>query len=79
MVGDMSMEELLDTYRKLDAKLKELRQVYTENFGDKIGKEVSDPVDITMFDSIRNELFRIILAKQCIATRLSSEFNIFIM
>ena len=56
-----------------------MRQVYEENFGDKIGKEISDKVDITLFDSIRNELFTIILAKHCIATKLSSDFNIFIM
>ena len=75
----MSKEELIETFEKLDVKLKELRRVYEENFGDLIGKEISDPVDITIFDSIRNELFTIILAKHCIAKRLSSDFNIFIM
>lgn len=78
-IENMSKEELIETFEKLDVKLKELRRVYEENFGDKIGKEISDPVDITVFDSIRNELFTIILAKHCIAKRLSSDFNIFIM
>ena len=78
-IENMSKEELIETFEKLDVKLKELRRVYEENFGDLIGKEISDPVDITIFDSIRNELFTIILAKHCIAKRLSSDFNIFIM
>ena len=73
-IENMSKEELIETFEKLDVKLKELRRVYEENFGDLIEKEISDPVDITIFDSIRNELFTIILAK-----KLSSDFNIFIM
>ena len=78
-IENMNKEELIETFEKLDAKLNDLKQVYEENFGDKIGKEISDKVDTTIFDSIRNELFTIILAKHCIAKRLSSEFNIFIM
>ena len=78
-IENMSKEELIETFEKLDVKLKDLKQVYEENFGDKIGKETSDKVDVSLFNLIRNELFAIILAKHCIAKRLSSEFNIFIM
>ena len=78
-IEDMSKEELIETFEKLDVKLKDLKQVYEENFGDKNGKEITYGVDVALFYSIRNELFTIILAKHCIAKRLSSDFNIFIM
>ena len=78
-IENMSKDELIETFKKLDVAQEDLKQVYEEKFGGRIGKEISNDIDISLFHRIRNDLFMIILAKHYIAEKLSSEFNIFMM
>ena len=78
-IKNMNKQELIDTFKTLETMQEDLRQIYEKEFGDRVGEEITNNIDIQLFERIKNNLNAIILAKHYISDRLSSEFNIFVM
>ena len=78
-IKNMNKQELIDTFKTLEAMQEDLRQIYEKEFGDRVGEEITNDIDIQLFERIKNDLNVIVLAKHYISDRLSSEFNIFVM
>ena len=78
-IKNMNKQELIDTFKTLDAMQEDLRQIYEKEFGERVGEEITNNIDIQLFERIKNDLNVIVLAKHYISDRLSSEFNIFVM
>ena len=78
-IKDMNKHELIDTFKTLETMQEDLRQIYEKEFGERVGEEITNNTDIQLFEQIKNNLDRILLAKHYIRDRLSSEFNIFVM
>lgn len=75
----MNKDELIKTLETLDNMQEGLRQIYQEEFGDRIGETITDEVEVELYLQIENNLSMIVLARRCIKERLSLEFNTFIM
>ena len=75
-IKNMNKQELIDTFKTLDAMQEDLRQIYEKEFGERVGEEITNINDIQLFEQIKNNLEGILLAKHYIRDRLSSEFNI---
>ena len=78
-IKNMNKQELIDTFKTLATIQQDLRQIYEKEFGDRAGEEITNNIDIQLFERIKNDLNVIVLAKHYISDRLSSEFNIFVM
>ena len=78
-IKNMNKQELIDTFKTLETMQEDLRQIYEKEFGDRVGEEITNNIDIQLFERIKNVLNAIVLAKYYISDRLSSEFNIFVM
>ena len=78
-IKNMNKQELIDTFKTLETIQEDLRQIYEKEFGDRVGEEIINNIDIQLFERIKNDLNVIVLAKHYISDRLSSEFNIFVM
>ena len=78
-IKNMNKQELIDTFKTLEAMQEDLRQIYEKKFGERVGEEITNINDIQLFERIKNNLNWILLAKYEIRDRLSSEFNIFVM
>lgn len=78
-IKNMNKQELIDTFKTLETIQENLRQIYEKEFGDRVGEEITNNIDIQLFERIKNDLNVIVLAKHYISDRLSSEFNIFVM
>ena len=78
-IKNMNKQELIDTFKTLDAMQEDLRQIYEKEFGERVGEEITNINDIQLFEQIVNDLYGILLAKRDIRDQLSSEFNIFVM
>lgn len=78
-IKHMNKHELIDTFKSLETMQEDLRQIYEKEFGEKVGEEITNIIDIQLFEQIKNNLNGILLAKHDIRDRLSSEFNIFVM
>ena len=78
-IKNMNKQELIETFKTLDNMQEDLRQIYENEFGDRVGEEITNNIDIQLFQRIENNLIWILLAKHYISDRLSSEFNIFVM
>ena len=78
-IKNMNKQELIDTFKTLETIQEDLRQIYEKEFGDRVGEEITNNIDIQLFERIKNDLNVIVLAKYYISNRLSSEFNIFVM
>ena len=78
-IKNMNKQELIDTFKTLETIQEDLRQIYEKEFGDRVGEEITNNIDIQFFERIKNDLNVIVLAKHYISDRLSSEFNIFVM
>ena len=78
-IKNMNKQELIDTFKTLETIQEDLRQIYEKEFGDRVGEELTNNIDIQLFERIKNDLNVIVLAKHYISDRLSSEFNIFVM
>ena len=78
-IKNMNKQELIETFKTLEAIQEDLRQIYEKEFGDRVGEELTNNIDIQLFERIKNDLNVIVLAKHYISDRLSSEFNIFVM
>ena len=76
---NMNKQELIDTFKTLEDMQEDLRQIYEKEFGDRVGEEITNDMDIQLFERIKNLLKGILLAKHYISDRLSSEFNTFVM
>ena len=78
-IKNMNKQELIDTFKTLETIQEDLRQIYEKEFGDRVGEEITNNIDIQLFEKIKNYLNVIVLTKHYISDRLSSEFNIFVM
>ena len=78
-IKKMNKHELIDTFKTLETMQEDLRQIYEKEFGERVGEEITNIIDIQLFEQIKNNLNGILLAKHDIRDRLSSEFNIFVM
>ena len=78
-IKNMNKQELIDTFKELETMQEDLRQIYEKEFGDRVGEEITNNIDIQLFERIKNNLNGILLAKHYVSDRLSSEFNIFVM
>ena len=78
-IKNMNKQELIDTFKALESMQEDLRQIYEKEFGERVGEEITNNIDIQLFEKIKNNLNGIILAKHYVSDRLSSEFNIFVM
>ena len=78
-IKNMNKQELIDTFKTLDAMQEDLRQIYEKEFGERVGEEITNNTGIQLFEQIKNNLDGILLEKHYIRDRLSSEFNIFVM
>ena len=78
-IKSMNKQELIDTFKTLDAMQEDLRQIYEKEFGEIVGEEITNINDIQLFERIVNNLHGIFVAKRDIRDQLSSEFNIFVM
>lgn len=78
-IKNMNKHELIDTFKTLETMQEDLRQIYEKEFGERVGEEITNIIDIQLFEQIKNNLNGILLAKRDIRDRLSSEFNIFVM
>ena len=78
-IKNMNKQELIETFKTLETIQEDLRQIYEKEFGDRVGEELTNNIDIQLFERIKNDLKAIVLAKYYISDRLSSEFNIFVM
>ena len=78
-IKNMNKQELIETFKTLETIQEDLRQIYEKEFGDRVGEEITNNIDIQIFERIKNDLNAIVLAKHYISDRLSSEFNIFVM
>ena len=78
-IKNMNKQELIDTFKELETMQEDLRQIYEKEFGDRVGEEITNNIDIQLIERIKNNLCLILLAKHYIRDRLSSEFNIFVM
>ena len=78
-IKNMNKQELIETFKALDNMQEDLRQIYENEFGDRVGEVITNNIDIQLFQRIENNLFWILLAKHYISDRLSSEFNTFVM
>ena len=78
-IKNMNKQELIDTFKELETMQEDLRQIYEKEFGDRVGEEITNDIDIQLFERIKNLLKGILLAKYYISDRLSSEFNTFVM
>ena len=78
-IKNMNKDELIETFKKLDVMQEDLRQIYEKEFGYRVGEEISDDIEIELFNQIQNNLYGIFLEKHDITEKLSSEFNIFVM
>ena len=78
-IKNMNKQELIETFKTLETIQEDLRQIYEKEFGDRVGEEITNNIDIQLFERIKNNLNGIVLAKHYISDRLSSEFNIFVM
>ena len=78
-IKNMNKQELIETFKTLETIQEDLRQIYEKEFGDRVGEEITNNIDIQLFERIKNDLNVIVLAKHYVSDRLSSEFNIFVM
>ena len=78
-IKNMNKHELIDTFKSLETMQENLRQIYEKEFGERVGEEITNIIDIQLFEQLKNNLNGILLAKHDIRDRLSSEFNIFVM
>ena len=78
-IKNMNKQELIETFKTLDSMQEDLRQIYEKEFGERVGEELTNDIDIQLFERIENILNGILLAKHYVSDRLSSEFNIFVM
>ena len=78
-IKNMNKQELIDAFKTLESMQEDLRQIYEKEFGERVGEEITNNIDIQLFERIKNNLNGILLAKHYIRDRLSSEFNIFVM
>ena len=78
-IKNMNKQELIETFKTLENMQEDLRQIYEKEFGERVGEEITNDIDIQLFERIKNLLKGILLAKHYVSDRLSSEFNIFIM
>ena len=78
-IKNMNKHELIDTFKTLESMQEDLRQIYEKEFGERVGEEITNIIDIQLFEQIINNLNGILLAKHYIRHRLGSEFNIFVM
>ena len=78
-IKNMNKQELIDTFKTLETMQEDLRQIYEKEFGERVGEEITNDIDIQLFERIKNLLKGILLAKYYISDRLSSEFNTFVM
>ena len=78
-IKNMNKQELIDTFKELETMQEDLRQIYEKEFGDRVGEEITNNIDLQLFERIKDNLDLILLAKHYVSDRLSSEFNIFIM
>ena len=78
-IKNMNKQELIDTFKTLEDMQEDLRKIYEKEFGERVGEEITNDIDIQLFERIKNLLKGILLAKYYISDRLSSEFNTFVM
>lgn len=78
-IKNMNKQELIETFKTLEDMQEDLRQIYEKEFGERVGEEITNDIDIQLFERIKNLLKGILLAKYYISDRLSSEFNTFVM
>ena len=78
-IKNMNKQELIETFKTLETMQEDLRKIYEKEFGDRVGEEITNDIDIQLFERIKNLLKGILLAKYYISDRLSSEFNTFVM
>ena len=78
-IKNMNKQKLIDTFKTLEDMQEDLRKIYEKEFGDRVGEEITNDMDIQLFERIKNLLKGILLAKYYISDRLSSEFNTFVM
>ena len=78
-IKNMNKQELIDNFKELETMQEDLRQIYEKEFGDRVGEEITNNIDIQLFEQIKDNLDLIFLAKHYISDRLSSEFNTFVM
>ena len=78
-IKNMNKQELIDNFKELETMQEDLRQIYEKEFGDRVGEEITNNIDIQLFEQIKDNLDLILLAKHYISDRLSSEFNTFVM
>ena len=78
-IKNMNKQELIETFKTLETMQEDLRQIYEKEFGERVGEEITNDIDIQLFERIKNLLKGILLAKYYISDRLSSEFNTFVM
>ena len=78
-IKNMNKQELIDTFKTLESMQEDLRKIYEKEFGERVGEEITNDMDIQLFEQIKNLLKGILLAKYYISDRLSSEFNTFVM
>ena len=78
-IKNMNKQELIETFKTLENMQEDLRQIYEKEFGERVGEEITNDIDIQLFERIKNLLKGILLAKYYISDRLSSEFNTFVM
>ena len=78
-IKNMNKQELIETFKTLEDMQEDLRQIYEKEFGDRVGEEITNNIDIQLFERIENILKGILLAKYYVSDRLSSEFNTFVM
>ena len=78
-IKNMNKQELIDTFKELETMQEDLRQIYEKEFGDRVGEEITNNIDLQLFERIKDNLDLILLAKHYVSDRLSSEFNTFIM
>ena len=78
-IKNMNKQELIDTFKTLEDMQEDLRQIYEKEFGERVGEEITNDMDIQLFERIKNLLKGILLAKHYVSDRLSSEFNTFVM
>ena len=78
-IKNMNKQELIETFKELETMQEDLRQIYEKEFGDRVGEEITNNIDIQLFERIKDNLCLILLAKHYVSDRLSSEFNTFVM
>ena len=54
-IKNMNKQELIDTFKTLETIQEDLRQIYEKEFGDRVGEEITNNIDIQLFERIKND------------------------